>query len=141
MVEIVAEEEGGAGDGGVRGKGEGDGVLVVEVGGVAEVGGCGGGVGGEAVVVLDADGDGGGAEGGGDAGWGGGVYVDEVVGGGVVAGAGGYAEDVFVCHCGGWEEPAEAPFMWVSFWSKLGYQGHWANQYEEPGWDGKNVLT
>lgn len=36
--------------------------------------------------------------GGGDLGWVGGVYVDELVGGGVVGGAGGYAEEVFVCH-------------------------------------------
>jgi hypothetical protein len=48
VVEIVAEDEGGAGDGLFREKGEGDGVLVVGVGGVGEVGGCGGGVFGEA---------------------------------------------------------------------------------------------
>jgi len=49
-------------------------------------------------VVLDAHGDGGFAVGGGDVRWVGGVYVDELVGGGVVGGAGGDAEEVFVYH-------------------------------------------
>lgn len=49
-------------------------------------------------VVLDAHGDCGFADGGGDVRWVGGVDVDEVVGGRVVGGAGGYAEEVFVCH-------------------------------------------
>lgn len=44
MVEVVAEDKGGAGDGGVREEGEGYGVLVVGVWGVGEVGGCDGGV-------------------------------------------------------------------------------------------------
>ena len=48
MVEIVAEEERGAGDGFVREEGEGYAVLIVEVRGVGEVGRCGGGVVGEA---------------------------------------------------------------------------------------------
>lgn len=50
MREVVAEEEGGAGDGGVRREEEreGDGVLVVGVRWVGEVRGCGGGGGGEA---------------------------------------------------------------------------------------------
>lgn len=91
------------------------------MGGVGEVGGGGGGGGGEAwrcgrglasvdlwegggggegntAVVLDAHGDGGFAVGRGDVRGVGGVYVDELVGGGVVGGAGGDAEEVFVCH-------------------------------------------
>lgn len=49
MREVVAEEEGGAGDGGVGGEeeGEGDRVLVVGVGRVGEVGGGWGGGGRE----------------------------------------------------------------------------------------------
>lgn len=59
------------------------------------------GEGGEATaVVLDAHGDCGGAVGGGDLCWVGGVYVDDLVGGGVVGGAGGDAQEVFVCHRG-----------------------------------------
>ena len=49
-------------------------------------------------VVLDADGDGGGAVRGGDKGRLRGVYVDDLVGGGVVGRAGGDEEEVFVCH-------------------------------------------
>lgn len=48
MVEVVAEDEGGAGNGGVREEGEGDGVLVVGVWGVGEVGG------GDGRVVREA---------------------------------------------------------------------------------------
>lgn len=40
MVEVIAEEQGGAGDGGVREEREGDGVLVVGVVRGGEVGGC-----------------------------------------------------------------------------------------------------
>lgn len=49
---------------------------------------------------MDADEDGGGAEGSRDLGWMRGVDGDEVVGFWVVGGAGGYAEEVFVCHMG-----------------------------------------
>lgn len=123
MVEVVAEDEGGAGDGCLRAEGEGNGVGVVGVEGVGEVGGCGRGGGGEAffgresvgcrqgrwgwgdegergitAVVLDADGDGGGTEGGGNGSGVGGVYVNKVVGGRVVGGASGDAQKVFVCH-------------------------------------------
>ena len=48
MVEIVAEDEGGARDGFLGEEREGDAVLVVVVGWVGEVGGCGGGVAGQA---------------------------------------------------------------------------------------------
>ena len=49
-------------------------------------------------VVLDADGDGGGAVRGGDEGRLRGIYVDDLVGRGVVGRAGGDAKEVFVCH-------------------------------------------
>lgn len=52
MVEVVAEDEGRAGDGAVGAEGEGDAVLVVLVRGGGEVGACGGGVGGEAWVWM-----------------------------------------------------------------------------------------
>ncbi len=69
-------------------------------GGLASVDLWEGGGGGEGItaVVLDAHGDGGFAVGRGDVRGVGGVYVDELVGGGVVGGAGGDAEEVFVCH-------------------------------------------
>ena len=47
MVEIVAEEEGGARDAFFGEERKGDAVLVVRVGWVGEVGGCCGGVAGE----------------------------------------------------------------------------------------------
>ena len=50
MVEVVAEDEGGAGNALMREEMEGDAVLVVGVGGVGEVGGGGGRVAGESWV-------------------------------------------------------------------------------------------
>lgn len=48
MVEVIAEDEGGAGDGFFEEEGERNAVLVVGMGDRGEVGGCGGGVAGEA---------------------------------------------------------------------------------------------
>jgi len=48
VIEVVAEDKGGAGDSFFGAEREGDAVLVMGVGGVGEVGGCGGGVVGEA---------------------------------------------------------------------------------------------
>ena len=52
MLEVVAENECVARDGGFGREGEGDGVAVVGVGGVREVGARGGGGGGFALGVL-----------------------------------------------------------------------------------------
>lgn len=48
MIEIIAEDEGGAGDGFFGEEGEGDGVLISGVGVVGKVGGGCGGVAGKA---------------------------------------------------------------------------------------------
>lgn len=40
VVEIIAEDQGGAGNGGLRDEAEGDAVLIVGVRGVGEVRGC-----------------------------------------------------------------------------------------------------
>lgn len=57
MVEVIAEDEGGARNGGVRAEGEGDAVLIGFVGCAGEVGGRWRGVGGQAcgfwLVVVD----------------------------------------------------------------------------------------
>lgn len=50
MVEVVAEDEGVAGDGFLGGEGEGDAVLVVRVVFVGEIGGGAGGSFGEAWI-------------------------------------------------------------------------------------------
>lgn len=67
-------------------------------------------------VVLDPDGDVGGAEGVADVGWSWFVDLDDLVGGGVVAGAGGYAEEVLVCHWVGCGESARERVMCLSSW-------------------------
>ena len=51
-------------------------------------------------IILYSDGDVGGAKGVVDFGWGGSIHLDDLVGGRVIGGAGGYAEKEFVCHCG-----------------------------------------
>lgn len=99
MVEVVAEDQVIAVDVFVfEGEAEFEAVEVGGVRGVGEVGGCGGGVGGEAAVVLDADGEGGGEAGGGDGGALGGVDGDGAL---VLVGwAGGDGEDVVFCAAG-----------------------------------------
>lgn len=49
-------------------------------------------------IILDFDGDTGVAEGRADVAWCRRVNWDDLVGGGIVGGAGGDAEEVFVCH-------------------------------------------
>lgn len=59
----------------------------------------GGGEGGKlTAVVLNADGEGDGAERGGNVGWVRGIDRDDLVRARVVRGAGGDAEQIFVCH-------------------------------------------
>lgn len=54
----------------------------------------------DTAVILYSDSEGNVCVWGGDVGWGGGVDSDELVGGNVVGGAGGYTEEVLIRHIG-----------------------------------------
>lgn len=82
----------------MRQEGEIDAVLVVQVACVGEVGGCIGRIARETTIILDPDRDFGVTQGCGYMGGGGLVDLDGLVGGGVIGGAGGHAEEILVCH-------------------------------------------
>ena len=101
MVEVVPEHQIVPVDVFFGGEGEFEGVEVVLVRGVGEVGRGLRGVGGEAAVVLDSDAEVGSQVGGGDGCRGGSVDGEGSLVG--VGWTGGYGEDEMVCGCHCWQ--------------------------------------
>lgn len=94
---------------------EGNTILIMKVKCVREVCRCSRRLARETSIVLDPDRDFGVTDGGGYVGWGGLVDLYGLVGGGVVGGTGGHAEEILVCHVRSKVGEQELATTWLSW--------------------------